>query len=202
MNLPARLSTFEAEIAEYDAKLAVASQEGIARLLGSLMASSLQVPPGIKPDDLTTVYSFALSACSMHGIKTAVMKFIRGEYANQSHSFMPTPPALAIAARAEDAKVREDRFRALRFEEARKAGKPVKKTPEQIEKARKLLAAARLQHAEFKRSQHKSAPVEMPPSEQEREDIRMMLALPDRPEISFEETERRSKMAAKLEGLA
>lgn len=73
------------------------------------------------------------------------------------------------------------------------------KTEASKENVRRMRELARMNHAEFRRNEQKGAAVEMPLSPEQRDDLRLMLALPDRGDVTFEEREYRSKQAAKLE---
>lgn len=201
MNLAvSQQSSIDGEIAVVSERLRRCEDADVARFISSMMAAGLVVPRGIDPDKVNIVYSLAVKGASRIGLATAVKKFIRGEYDGQSYSFMPTPPELGNRARAED----EHDWRQLQRLRDRKdsilAGvKPTPKDQGSIERIRKLVASVKNSAMNIKRERDKTGAVDVPLSPEKREEIRLMLALPDRGDATFEEREYRSKMAAKLE---
>lgn len=67
----------------------------------------MSIPSGMKPEDLEPVYTYALSDVPAYGLRRAVEKIIKGEYAIK-YGFIPLPPELAAMARAEARVIRED----------------------------------------------------------------------------------------------
>jgi len=117
-NLPAtvQLSTLSREIGALTDQLRPAEADAISKYLLSMRKAGMSVPTGMKPEDLESVYGYALSDVPAFGLKRAVEKIIKGEYPIKN-GFIPLPPELAAMARAEAKTVRDDLTR-LREKEA------------------------------------------------------------------------------------
>ena len=91
--------------------LAPASVETVASRLLSLKGSGLEFPPGIDPQRAGEIYAFAMRGVSGEGLKRACIRIIQGDVADIGFQFIPTPPRLAVLARAETDVIRRDRER-------------------------------------------------------------------------------------------
>lgn len=107
-NLPATLSTLNAQISAITERLAPAQDEHVSEAIRSLLAAGLSLPGNMNIDKAPDVYAFALSKVSATGVRKAVAKLVRGEYDLKNRAFIPTPPEFADLARRETRELVDD----------------------------------------------------------------------------------------------
>lgn len=203
-NLPAtvQLSTLTREIGELTDKLAPADRETVAKHLLSLTKSGMAVPSGMKPDDMHSVYGYALSDVPAVGLRRAVEKIIKGEY-NINYRFLPLPPELAAMARLEAKSLRDDLVR-LREKQATiqsltasQPQEPDQATRERVGKLRKDF----LRRHQEQRAADRSHAVHAPMSEEKADMLGRIMALPDAKTITVEQHEYRSRVKEEIENV-
>lgn len=147
------LSTLEQQITATTERLRPAGEDAVAKTLRSLQAAGLGLPSGMKPEDVTTVYSYALSGLSNDALNTAAKKLIRGEYPIERKAFIPTPPELAAIVRAEARQITDDLIRMKATAESMKPKTVEQVSEEGRERVRKMLRDFRADHRTAKEAQ-------------------------------------------------
>lgn len=197
-----QILTLSQEIGALTEQLAPASAETIGRHLLSMRKAGLAISGGIKPEDLETVYSYALSNSPSYGLRRAVEKIIKGEY-DIDRGFIPRPPELAAMARAESRVVTDD---LIRLRERRSTLEDLQRKPEHVdegakERVRALLGRYRAENEAYK-AQSRGIVVAEPMTADQAEYWSKINALRDAPEVTAEQMAHRRKIATELEALA
>lgn len=107
-NLPATLSTLNAEITALTDRLALAQDVHVTEAIRSLLSAGLSLPGGMDASKAPEIYAYALSKVSATGVRKAVAKLVRGEYDLRNKAFIPTPPEFADLARHETREIVDD----------------------------------------------------------------------------------------------
>ena len=195
-NLPvtAQLSTLSQEIGALTAKLAPAESSSIASYLLSMRKAGMALTQGMKPEDLETVYGYALSDVPAVGLKRAVEKIIKGEY-DIEHGFIPRPPELAAMARAEAKAIRDDLARLREKERTLRdlQGQPAPVSEEARARVRSILKKFRAGHEAY-RAEQRGNVVHEPMSEDKAEYWRKIEGLKDARHVDAEHLTFRRKI--------
>lgn len=188
----------EQQITATQARLAPAAESDIAKVLVSLRSAGMGLPTGMKPEDVTTVYSYALSGLSTDALNIAAKKLIRGEYPIERKAFIPTPPELAAIVRAESRVISDDLVRLKDTAESMRG--PEKPKVDEAAKARirEKLAQFRADHAAQKAAS-KTPVVEEEMTHEQVAYFRKIQDLPDAPEITPEQMRHRNAIASRIE---
>lgn len=201
-NLPAtvQLSTLSREIGELTERLAPAEPDAISKHLLSLRKAGMSIPSGMKPEDLEAVYTYALSEVPAYGLRKAVEKIIKGEYAIK-YGFIPLPPELAAMARSEARVIREDLVR-LREKQETLATIANGPAPEPDKDAIARVAKMRREFLQW-HNDEKIANGKMmasqPMSEERIAMLEKISSLPDAKTISAEQQAYRRRVSAEIE---
>lgn len=191
--------TLEQEIGRLSEQLKPVDNDTVERAILSLMAFGLALPQGIRPETIRQVYGYSLSALSSGAVKIATEKLMKGDYGPEYANFIPTPPRFAGFVTVEQNRIVNDLAREKSRAESIRKDERIPKTAEEKARVRALISGFKNWHREQKEAEQNGAAIDAPLSPEKRDEIRLMLALPDRGETTFEEREYRSKMAAKLE---
>lgn len=153
---------------------------------------------GMKPEDLETVYGYALSDVPAIGLKRAVEKIIKGEY-NIEHGFIPRPPELAAMARAEAKAIRDD---LTRLREKERTLRDLQEQPPPVSeearaRVRSILKKFRADHEAY-RAEQRGNVVHEPMSEEKAEYWRKIEAMKDSRFIDAEHIAFRNKIAKEM----
>lgn len=195
-NLPATLSTLNREISVLTDKLAPINDDQAGVAFRRLLMTGLSLPASMDAAKAPGIYAFALRGISHDGLHRAVEKVIRGEYDNISRSFMPTPPELAALAREEAKVIVAD---LIRLKDRRESI-----TPQKVEVDRSPEVMARVKALRKKALQELQAAkvtgtTSEPMTDEQAEYWAKINGLKDRPDVSMEQREFRSKVAASLD---
>jgi len=191
-------STLQQQITAIAEKLSPCGDEGAAKAIRTLRTGGLGLPNSIKPEDVNTVYSYALSGLSSEALTTVCKKLVRGEYDIDRKSFIPLPPELAAMVRAEQRLISDDLSRLRSRLDAVTPVPVVDRSPEAQARVQSLRLDFLNAHQEFKES-NGLAPTPETFDEDKAEYFRRILSLKDAPRVTDEQMNERNKRAAQIE---
>jgi len=185
------------EISAATERLQPTGSEGVAKALRTLLTGGLSLSSSIAAKDMNTVYSYALSGLSNEALVIVCKKLVRGEYDIDRKAFIPLPPEMSAMVRAEQRIISEDLARARAKLEAVTTPKPADRSPEAIERVRKLRQSFLATHKAEKEKAHPQA-VEPAMDEERQAYFDRILALKDAPVVTEEHMiARRKYLSAK-----
>lgn len=193
-NLPATLSTLNAQISAITERLAPAQDEHVAEAIRSLLAAGLSLPGNMNIDKAPDVYAFALSKVSATGVRKAVAKLVRGEYDLKNRAFIPTPPEFADLARRETRELVDDLSR-LKLHRESITFEPTVHDDETKARVRKLLKNFR---GETDAAKSKNADATEPMSDERAEYWRSIMALKDAETVTEEQKQFRRRIEKRV----
>lgn len=193
-NLPATLSTLNAQISALTERLAPAQDEHVSEAIRSLLAAGLSLPGNMNPEKAPDVYAFALSKVSATGVRKAVAKLVRGEYDLKNRAFIPTPPEFADIARRETRELVDDLSR-LKMHRESITFEPTVHDDETKARVRQLLKNFR---AETEAAMSKNAEITEPLSDERAEYWRSIMALKDAETVTEEQKQFRRRIEKRV----
>ncbi|MDX3973272.1 hypothetical protein [Shinella sp.] len=193
-NLPATLSSLNAQISAVTERLAPARDEHVSEAIRSLLSAGLSLPGGMNLEKAPDVYAFALSKVSATGVKKATAKLVRGEYELKNRAFIPTPPEFADLARRETRELVDDVARLKAHRDALTTH-PVVHDEASRAKVRQLLKNFRAAH---EASKSKNADVTQPMTDDRAEYWRSIMSLKDADAVTEEQKQFRRRIERRV----
>ena len=197
------LSTLQQRITAIADRMAPAGDDGVAKALRTLQTGGLALSANIKPKDMNTVYSYALSGLSHDALTTVCKKLVRGEYDIDRKAFIPLPPEMAAMVRAEQRPIIDDLSRARAALASIQPETPVERSPEEQARVKALRLQFLNAHQDFKeRNGLAHTPTVETLDEEKAAYFARILSLKDAPTISPEQHAERSKRSAQIASVA
>ncbi len=193
-NLPATLSTLNAQISALTERLAPAQDTHVTEAIRSLLSAGLSLPGNMDAAKAPEVYAFALSKVSATGVRKAVAKLVRGEYDLKNRAFIPTPPEFADLARRETRELVDDLSR-LKMHRESITFEPTVHDDETKARVRQLLKNFR---AETDAARSKNAEITEPLSDERAEYWRSIMALKDAETVTEEQKQFRRRIEKRV----
>jgi len=195
------LSTLQQRITAIADRMAPAGDDGVAKALRTLQTGGLALSANIKPKDMNTVYSYALSGLSHDALTTVCKKLVRGEYDIDRKAFIPLPPEMAAMVRAEQRLISDDLSRARASLASMQPEAPVERSPEEQARVKELRLQFLNAHQDLK-ERNGLAPAVETLDEDKAEYFSRIMSLKDAPIISAEQHAERQKRAAQIASTA